>query len=111
MGGNHFHHNKRPKDNREGIMASQYQAIYDSWKNDPQGFWGKQAEKIDWFKAPDASFDAKMGISGRWFPGGETNTCHNAVDRHVAAGNGDRVALIYDSPVTNTKRKITLPPC
>ncbi|MDA0308996.1 MAG: propionyl-CoA synthetase, partial [Proteobacteria bacterium] len=88
-------------------MASQYQAIYDNWKNDPEGFWGKLAEKIDWIKAPDANFDPKMGVSGRWFPGGETNTCYNAVDRHVAAGNGDRVALIYDSPVTNSKRKIT----
>ena len=41
------------------------------------------------------------------FVGGEMNTCHNAVDRHVDAGNGDRNAIIYDSPVTNTVEYIT----
>ena len=48
-------------------MASQYQAIYDNWKNDPEGFWGKLAEKIDWIKAPDANFDPKMGYQAGGF--------------------------------------------
>ena len=43
----------------------------------------------------------------RWFPDGELNTCENALDRHVAAGHGDRTALIYDSPVTGTQRTYT----
>lgn len=42
-----------------------------------------------------------------WFPGGEISTCYNCVDRHVAAGNGDRVAIYYDSSVTNTKEAYT----
>lgn len=41
------------------------------------------------------------------FVGGELNICYNAVDRHVEKGRGDQVAIIYDSPVTNTKEKIT----
>jgi propionyl-CoA synthetase len=42
-----------------------------------------------------------------WFSGGEISTCYNCVDRHVAAGNGDQVAIYYDSPVTNTKERFT----
>ena len=42
-----------------------------------------------------------------WFPDGEISTCYNCVDRHVIAGNGDNVAVIWDSPVTGSKEKIT----
>jgi propionyl-CoA synthetase len=48
-----------------------------------------------------------LGVYGRWFVDGVCNTCFNAVDRHVAKGRGGETALIYDSPVTNTKRKIS----
>src|SRR5690606_33587838 len=48
-----------------------------------------------------------MGIYGRWFVGAICNTCFNAVDRHVAAGRGSQAAIIYDSPVANTKRTLT----
>ena len=51
--------------------------------------------------------DARAGVYGRWYPDGVCNTCHNAVDRHVAAGHGERVAIIHDSPVTGTIRKLT----
>ena len=40
----------------------------------------------------------------KWFVGGEMNTCHNAIDRHVDAGNGGRTALIWDSPVSGNKQ-------
>ena len=85
-------------------MPSQYQSIYESWKNDPHNFWQRAAARIDWFKKPSQVFDSD---TGGWFVGGEANTCYNAVDRHVEAGRGSQVALIYDSPVTGTKRKIT----
>ena len=49
----------------------------------------------------------KAGVYGRWFPDGVCNTCWNAVDRHVEAGRGEQAAIIYDSPVTNTKQTIT----
>ena len=85
-------------------MSSQYQSVYESWKNDPYSFWQRAAARIDWFKKPSQVFDSD---TGGWFVGGEANTCHNAVDRHVEAGRGSQVALIYDSPVTGAKRKIT----
>ncbi|WP_224814904.1 propionyl-CoA synthetase [Hasllibacter sp. MH4015] len=84
-----------------------YKDTYAAWAADPAEFWAEAATGIDWIKAPDVTFDADQGIYGRWFPDGVCNTCHNAVDRHVAAGNGDRLALIYDSPVTGQVRKIT----
>lgn len=52
-------------------------------------------------------FDKDSGVYGRWFAGAVCNTCYNAIDRHVERGRGNQAAIIYDSPVTNTKRAIT----
>ena len=82
--------------------ASSYPDVYARWQRDPEGFWGEAAREIDWFEPPKKVFDEEAGIYGRWFTGGVTNTCYNALDRHVAAGRNNQAALIYDSPVTNT---------
>jgi propionyl-CoA synthetase len=74
---------------------------------DPEGFWGDAAEAIDWDERPAAVLDASGAPFYRWFPGGMLNTCYNAVDRHVSGGRGDQAAIIYDSPVTGTCRRIT----
>ncbi len=71
-------------------MRESYQDIYDSWTANPEGFWGAASEDIHWFKAPDRVFDPGQGAYGRWFPGGETNTCFNCIDRHIQAGRGPR---------------------
>jgi propionyl-CoA synthetase len=63
-------------------------------------FWAERAEDIAWTRRWDKVCDDTRAPFYRWFSGGELNTCFNAVDRHVEAGNGDRIALIYDSPVT-----------
>ena len=63
--------------------------------------------EIDWIEPPKKVFDPDAGIYGRWFTGGVCNTCYNALDRHVLAGRNDQAALIYDSPVTNTKQTFT----
>ena len=83
-------------------MASSYSGVYSAWKQDPETFWAEAAREIDWFRPFDQVFDADQGVYGRWFPGGESNTCFNCLDRQVAAGLGDQNALIYDSPVTGT---------
>ncbi|SOC37265.1 propionyl-CoA synthetase [Rhizobium subbaraonis] len=88
-------------------MASSYAKTYAGWKADPEGFWSDAAGAIDWFKTPTRTFDGEDGVYGRWFPDGETNTCFNCIDRHVAAGRGEQAALIYDSPVTGQKRSYT----
>ncbi|TVQ58473.1 MAG: propionyl-CoA synthetase [Rhodobacteraceae bacterium] len=84
-----------------------YADVYESWRRDPEGFWLKAAEAIDWFEKPTKALDASKKPFYRWFADGVANTCWNAVDRHVAAGHGDRLAVIYDSPVTGRQARIT----
>jgi propionyl-CoA synthetase len=88
-------------------MTSQYAAAYQRWRRDPEGFWGEAAADIDWFAPWRKVFDPTEGIYGRWYPGALCNTCHNAVDRHVAAGRGGQAAIIYDSPLAGIQRRIT----
>ena len=76
---------------------STYAREYGAWMADPAAAWMKAATEIEWSRFPDSAFDAGSGPFGRWFPGGELNTSHNCLDRHVAAGHGERIALIWDS--------------
>ncbi len=87
--------------------SSRYHDVYARWQRDPEGFWGEAAQQIDWIEQPKKIFDKSTGIYGRWFSGGVVNTCYNALDRHVLAGRNDQAALIYDSPVTNTRQTFT----
>ena len=87
--------------------SSRYHDVYARWQRDPEGFWGEAARDIDWFEQPKKVFDKDAGIYGRWFTGGVSNTCYNALDRHVLRGRNNQAALIYDSPVTNTKQTFT----
>lgn len=84
-----------------------YKAIYERSLNDPEGFWGTAAQAIHWDKTWDRVLDDSRVPFYRWFSGGLLNTCYNAVDRHVEAGRAQQAAIIYDSPVTGTKRVIT----
>ncbi len=88
-------------------MAGQYDEIYGAWQKDPEAFWAAAAEEIHWYKRWDKVFDDSNKPFSRWFVGGETNTCYNAVDRHVEAGRGAQAAIIYDSPVTDTILTLT----
>jgi len=84
-----------------------FKDIYDRSMADREGFWLEAADAIDWDQRPSkALFDDNAPLY-EWFVDAKVNTCWNAVDRHVAAGHGDRLAIIYDSPVTHTKREIT----
>jgi propionyl-CoA synthetase len=87
--------------------ASRYDEAYARWKADPEGFWAEAASEIDWYRPADKVFDPDSGPSGRWFSGALCNTCHNAVDRHVATGRGGQAAILYDSPVAGTKRSLS----
>jgi len=84
-----------------------YQEVYDSWKSDPESFWMKAAEAIDWVKAPTKAFHEDKGVAGRWFADGVCNTCYNCLDRHVEGGRADQAAIIYDSPITGSQRTYT----
>ena len=73
----------------------------------PSEFWAEAAEGIDWDSRWDKVLDDSNPPIYRWFSGGRLNTCHNALDRHVANGRGDQAAIIYDSPVTGSQRTIS----
>ncbi|KAJ2441553.1 hypothetical protein GGF42_007254 [Coemansia sp. RSA 2424] len=87
------------------------QAAHRQSLEDPQGFWLRHAlELIDWAEQPASAISKTapdMLHKALWFPGGRLNVCYNAIDRHVESGRGDQVAVIYDSPVTDTVRKYT----
>ena len=85
---------------------SRYRQIYAAWKSDPAKFWSEAARGIDWVKPAEQIYAQVDGLD-RWFVGAHCNTCWNAVDRHVEAGHGDRLAVIYDSPVTGSKAQYT----
>jgi len=78
-------------------MTDQYKAAYDASFADPDGFWLEAAKAVDWDTMPDTGWTDGEG----WFADGVMNTCHNAVDRHVAGGRADQPAIIYESPVTD----------
>ena len=84
-----------------------YAAAYAESLNDPDAFWARAAEAIDWITPPTRVLDDDRPPFYRWFTGATLNTCHNAVDRHVEAGHGSQAAVIYDSPVTGAKRTLT----
>jgi len=79
-----------------------YQESYRRSITDPDGFWAEAATAIEWDVPPAAALDGSNAPFYRWFSSGRLNTCFNALDRHVRAGYGERVALVYDSPVTGT---------
>src|SRR6266481_6301447 len=74
---------------------------------EPEAFWAEMAEAIDWEKRWDRVLDDSKPPFYRWFAGGRLNTCWNALDRHVAGGRAEQIALIYDSPVAATKQSWT----
>ncbi len=85
-------------------MTTTYEEIFRSSVEDREGFWLRAAEVLDWQVRPTRALDDSNPPFYSWFPDGELNVAYNALDRHVEAGNGDRAALVYDSPVTGTKR-------
>ncbi len=84
-----------------------FDAVFQSSVENPEAFWAEAAKGITWYKEYDKILDDSNPPFYKWFPGGKMNTCYNAVDRHVENGRADQVAIIYDSPVTDTLVKIT----
>lgn len=86
---------------------STYQNIYQQSLETKESFWKVQAEQLAWFKKPSTILSSPKGNRFEWFQDGEMNTSFLALDHHVKSGRGEQVALIYDSPVTNTKKTYT----
>jgi len=89
-----------------GGTMSRYHEVYQRWKTDPLGFWAAAAAEIDWLEGWREVY-AKVDRLDRWFVGARCNSCWNALDRHVVGGREAQPALVYDSPVTGTKKIFT----
>ena len=83
-------------------MTMGYAETYRRSLERPEEFWAEAAEAVEWERRWDHVLDASRPPFYRWFAGARLNTCWNALDRHVAAGRGERTALIWDSPVTGS---------
>ncbi len=88
-------------------MGSRFDEIYARSISDPDGFWAEAAEQIHWYRRWDRVLDDRNPPFYRWFTGGELNTCYNCLDRHVENGRAEQLALIYDSPITDTLKTFT----
>jgi propionyl-CoA synthetase len=86
----------------KGDSVGTYEAFYRRSLNDREGFWGEQAQLIDWHVPPSQICDYSKPPFANWYQGGKTNLCHNAVDRHLGL-HGDKPALIYVSTETDTE--------
>ncbi|KAF2687746.1 acetyl-CoA synthetase-like protein [Lentithecium fluviatile CBS 122367] len=90
--------------------------VYADSTTNPAEFWNRQAKNVHWHKQPSRAFErtnktlVKSGVTHdhwSWFPGGKISTAYNCVDRHVLNGNGNNVAICWDSPVTGLKEQYT----
>src|SRR5687767_1158509 len=83
-----------------------YRDFYRRSVDDPEGFWAEQARLVDWRKPFGKVLEYTDAPFRKWFVGGETNLCHNAIDRHLAA-RGDQLALVWISTEVDAKRAFT----
>ncbi|MCC7248920.1 MAG: AMP-binding protein, partial [Lysobacter sp.] len=83
-----------------------YEDVYRRSIEEPEAFWAEQAQAIHWHKAPQTILQYDTPPFRRWFDGGETNLCYNAVDRHLAE-RADQLALVAISTETNITREIS----
>ena len=82
-----------------------YKDLYQYSINEKEKFWAEQAHQLKWFKKPTNILSKNEKGFYRWFADGEMNTCYLCLDHQVEQGRGEQIALIYDSPVTNTIKK------
>ena len=84
-----------------------YQELYNQSIQNPEAFWAEQAQQVDWFTQPQTILSADETGYPMWYKDGSLNACYLALDKHIADGFGEEIALIYDSPVTQTIKKYT----
>src|SRR5210317_983862 len=88
-------------------MNKKFSEIYQNSIKNPEDFWQEVSKDIFWFKKPTKILNKSNPPFYKWFEDGVTNTCYNALDLHIDKGRGEKRAIIYDSPITGTKKKIT----
>jgi propionyl-CoA synthetase len=89
------------------MVYTSYNEAHALSRSDPEKFWGREAEKLHWYKKPERILDDSNYPFFRWFVGGKTNLCYNAIDRHALSSKRGTAALIWESPETNQSRVYT----
>ncbi|WP_411896170.1 acetate--CoA ligase [Winogradskyella sp. A2] len=84
-----------------------YQDFYNQSIENPQDFWKEQAENLSWYKKPKTILGKDKYGYPQWFQDGKLNISYLCIDKHIEDGHGNQNAIIYDSPVTNTKEFIS----
>ena len=84
-----------------------YQEFYNKSIQSPEDFWKEQADKIEWYSKPTTILSKDENDYPLWYKDGELNACYLALDKHINDGFGEKTAIIYDSPVTQTVKKYT----
>jgi propionyl-CoA synthetase len=84
-----------------------YNSFYQKSINAPEGFWQEQSNAIEWFQKPKNILSKDANDYYQWFQDGKTNLSYLCIDKHIKDGYGEQNAIIYDSPVTDTKKFIT----
>lgn len=84
-----------------------YQQFYKQSIEHPEAFWKQQSDQLEWFKNPTNILTKDQNDYYQWFEDGSTNLSYLCIDKHIEDGFGEQLAIIYDSPVTKTKQKIT----
>jgi propionyl-CoA synthetase len=88
-------------------LKTKYAEIHERSLSAPEAFWAEAALAVEWSRPWDSVLSTDAEGRWHWFAGAEANTSWNAVDRHVRDGRGDQVALIYDSPLAGSLRRLT----
>ena len=88
-------------------MNNKFHQIYENSIKKPEEFWQEVSKDIFWFKKPTKILNKSNPPFYKWFEDGVTNTCYNALDLHIDEGRGEKIALIYDSPITGNKDQFT----
>ena len=88
-------------------LTQKYNEIYQKSINNREDFWREISNDIFWYKKPTKILNSDNPPFYKWFEDGVTNTCYNALDLHIEQGKGEKLAIIYDSPITGSKENIT----
>nr|XP_057933137.1 acyl-CoA synthetase short-chain family member 3, mitochondrial isoform X1 [Doryrhamphus excisus] len=91
----------------DDARQAEYRRAFAFARDQPAQYWAEAGEDIRWFEPWSKTLQVEDPVFPQWFVGGKLNMCYNAVDRHVEGGRGGQAAIVYDSPVTGSKRSIT----
>ncbi len=90
-----------------GMSMEEYKEQYKKSIEDMESFWGEQAKSLDWIKPYDKVWEKTDLFPGKWFVGGKLNVCYNCIDRHVKAGKGNKLAIIWEADEPGEVRNFT----